>query len=146
HHIIAPHDTIASAMAVTHLSPTMHDSFRTTARLDCRRRKSTIGLPAVAMSTSHNPEFMRQAAGIGAMNYLIKPISAETVHSLWLNVFSCRTHTHALAATQSGYSSSDLGATRRLDAPHHASGSPCTPQQEIFQRRIRTDTVNGTST
>ncbi|KAJ2081911.1 3',5'-cyclic-nucleotide phosphodiesterase [Coemansia sp. RSA 988] len=133
-------------MAVTHMAPTIHDSFRTTSRMDYRRRKSTIGLAGVAMSTSHDPDFMRQAAGLGAMNYLIKPISAETVHSLWLNVFSCRTHTHALAATQSDYINSDLGITRGLDAPFHGNGSPCTPQQEIFQRRIRTDAANGTPT
>ncbi|KAJ1729788.1 3',5'-cyclic-nucleotide phosphodiesterase [Coemansia biformis] len=85
----------------------------------------------IAMSTSSDPAFMRQAATTGAMNYLIKPISAETVHSLWLNVFSCRTLSHA-AAAPGGYGGPVSpppepadGATSRL------------PQQVVFQRRIR---------
>ncbi|KAJ1778704.1 3',5'-cyclic-nucleotide phosphodiesterase [Coemansia sp. RSA 353] len=105
----------------------MIDTMRLTSPGDFGRRKSTIGLTPVAMSTSHDPVFMRQASNLGAMNYLIKPISAETVHSLWLNVFSCRTHTHK-AVTGNGFNSS------------------ITSQQIIFQRRIRAETVNGAFT
>ncbi|KAJ2845669.1 3',5'-cyclic-nucleotide phosphodiesterase [Coemansia brasiliensis] len=114
-------------MTDTQLPPTHHGTLRIDSRMDFGRRKSTIGLTPVAMSTSHDPVFMRQAANLGAMNYLVKPISAETVHSLWLNVFSCRTHTHSKAA------GSEITST-------------ITPQQMIFQRRIRADTVNGAFT
>ncbi|KAJ2003330.1 3',5'-cyclic-nucleotide phosphodiesterase [Coemansia thaxteri] len=86
-----------------------------------RRRNSVCG--GVAMSTSHEAAFMRQAAGLGAMNYLVKPISAETVHSLWLNVFSCRTHPQA-----------------------GGEAYAATPQQAIFHRRIRADSANGACT
>ncbi|KAJ2439555.1 3',5'-cyclic-nucleotide phosphodiesterase, partial [Coemansia sp. RSA 2424] len=110
------------------------------------------------MSTSHEPAFMRQAASLGAMNYLVKPISAETVHSMWLNVFSCRTHPHAAgaccstAANSSGpdRASSQTAASSVGPTMHdHGGGGDAgtlAPQQAIFQRRIRTDTVNGAFT
>ncbi|KAJ2332546.1 hypothetical protein GGH91_006152, partial [Coemansia sp. RSA 2671] len=127
-----------------------------------KRRNSVIGTLthtenyracAVAMSTSHEPAFMRQAASLGAMNYLVKPISAETVHSLWLNVFSCRTHPNATGGTRAannngpGRASSQTATSVGL-MMHDGGGDACTltPQQAIFQRRIRTDTVNGAST
>ncbi|KAJ1899560.1 3',5'-cyclic-nucleotide phosphodiesterase, partial [Coemansia sp. IMI 209127] len=90
------------------------------------------------------------------------PISAETVHSLWLNVFSCRTHnqtTAAVAAAAPSSSSAAAAAARismnglaiddkALLVQNESCGDTSTlsPQQSIFQRRIRTDTVNGTST
>ncbi|KAJ2069745.1 hypothetical protein GGI16_009410, partial [Coemansia sp. S142-1] len=139
-----------------------------------KRRNSVIGTLthtqnyracAVAMSTSHEPAFMRQAASLGAMNYLVKPISAETVHSLWLNVFSCRTHPHATGACCRDAVATATGGTKGANnnGPGRASsqtatsvglmihdngGDACTltPQQAIFQRRIRTDTVNGAFT
>ncbi|KAJ2779134.1 3',5'-cyclic-nucleotide phosphodiesterase [Coemansia interrupta] len=101
------------------------------------------------MSTSHDPSFMRQAASLGAMNYLIKPISAETVHSLWLNVFSCRTHPNAASGCccqeSQATAGNNGGAGHRLDS-EAGDSSTLTPQQTIFQRRIRTDTVNGAYT
>ncbi|KAI7832036.1 hypothetical protein BX661DRAFT_179696 [Kickxella alabastrina] len=118
-----------------------------------KRRNSVIGIPfsapkpkriaysesSVAMSSLHDPDFMRQAAGLGAMNYLIKPISADTVHSLWVNVFSCRTHPHATT----GCCCAEAQASARNAA---LDDSTLTPQQTIFQRRIRADTVNGAYT
>ncbi|KAJ2842082.1 hypothetical protein GGI22_007670, partial [Coemansia erecta] len=119
---------------------------------------STTSQP-VAMSSSHDPSFMRQAASIGAMNYLVKPISAETVHSLWLNVFSCRTHNQTTAAVAAAPAASPAAAAaarismnglaiddRTLLVQNESCGDTSTlsPQQSIFQRRIRTDTVNGT--
>ncbi|KAJ1664812.1 3',5'-cyclic-nucleotide phosphodiesterase [Coemansia sp. RSA 1813] len=116
---------------------------------------------SVAMSSSHDPNFMRQAAGIGAMNYLVKPISAETVHSLWLNVFSCRTHNQTTAAVAaaavarrsvSGMTIDDRASQTANSAALLAHNESCgdastlSPQQSIFQRRIRTDTINGAST
>ncbi|KAJ2675239.1 3',5'-cyclic-nucleotide phosphodiesterase [Coemansia spiralis] len=108
---------------------------------------------SIAMSSSHDPSFMRQVAGIGAMNYLVKPISAETVHSLWLNVFSCRTHGQASTAQTSvnnGLTIDDKTSQAANSAAMimHESGDASTlsPQQTIFQRRIRTDTINGAST
>ncbi|KAJ2548869.1 3',5'-cyclic-nucleotide phosphodiesterase [Coemansia sp. RSA 1933] len=111
------------------------------------------------MSSSHDPSFMRQAAGIGAMNYLVKPISAETVHSLWLNVFSCRTHNQTTAAVAAAAAAAAVTTTQRsvnemnaddrtLLVQNESCGDTSTlsPQQSIFQRRIRTDTVNGAST
>ncbi|KAJ2355682.1 3',5'-cyclic-nucleotide phosphodiesterase, partial [Coemansia sp. RSA 2611] len=113
-------------MADTQFAP----GLRFASPMDFGRRKSTIGITTpVAMSTSHDPVFMRQAANLGAMNYLVKPISAETVHSLWLNVFSCRTHTHTHSHKAADGYSSTIG-----------------PQQIIFQRRIRAETANGTFT
>ncbi|KAJ2744961.1 3',5'-cyclic-nucleotide phosphodiesterase [Coemansia sp. BCRC 34301] len=112
----------------------------------------------IAMSTSHEPAFMRQAASLGAMNYLVKPISAETVHSLWLNVFSCRTHPHATGACCSATANSNgpdrassqtAASSVGLTMHDHSGGgdaSTLAPQQAIFQRRIRTDTVNGAFT
>ncbi|KAJ2395718.1 3',5'-cyclic-nucleotide phosphodiesterase [Coemansia sp. RSA 2603] len=97
------------------------------------------------MSTSHDPSFMRQAASLGAMNYLIKPISAETVHSLWLNVFSCRTHPNAASGCCCQESQNTGGGAHGLDT-EGGDSSTLTPQQTIFQRRIRTDTVNGAYT
>ncbi|KAJ2041519.1 3',5'-cyclic-nucleotide phosphodiesterase [Coemansia sp. S16] len=139
-----------------------------------KRRNSVIGTLthtqnyracAVAMNTSHEPAFMRQAASLGAMNYLVKPISAETVHSLWLNVFSCRTHPHATGACCRDAVATATGGTRGANnngpgrassqtatsvglMTHDNGGDACTltPQQAIFQRRIRTDTVNGAFT
>ncbi|KAJ2731426.1 3',5'-cyclic-nucleotide phosphodiesterase [Coemansia sp. BCRC 34962] len=127
-----------------------------------KRRNSVIGTLThtqnyractVAMSTSHESAFMRQAASLGAMNYLVKPISAETVHSLWLNVFSCCTHPNATGGTRAvnnngpGRASSQTATSVGLTM-HESGADACTltPQQAIFQRRIRTDTVNGAST
>ncbi|KAJ1816399.1 3',5'-cyclic-nucleotide phosphodiesterase, partial [Coemansia sp. RSA 2598] len=88
---------------------------------------------------------MRQAASLGAMNYLIKPISAETVHSLWLNVFSCRTHPNTAAGCCC--KGSQAMASERAGGEHESTdSSTLTPKQTIFQRRIRTDTVNGAYT
>ncbi|KAJ2585880.1 3',5'-cyclic-nucleotide phosphodiesterase, partial [Coemansia sp. RSA 1722] len=100
------------------------------------------------MSTTHDPGFMRQAASLGAMNYLIKPISAETVHSLWLNVFSCRTHPNATAGCCCKDSQATASQRTGCVSGEHESRDSSTPtlQQTIFQRRIRTDTVNGAYT
>ncbi|KAJ1731809.1 3',5'-cyclic-nucleotide phosphodiesterase [Coemansia sp. Benny D160-2] len=123
-------------------------------------------LNTVAMSSSHDPGFMRQAAGIGAMNYLVKPISAETVHSLWLNVFSCRTHNQTTVASSAAAAAAAVSAAQRsitemtiddrasqttnnaaLLMRHENGGDTSTlsPQQPAFQRRIRNDTANGTA-
>ncbi|KAJ2761148.1 3',5'-cyclic-nucleotide phosphodiesterase, partial [Coemansia nantahalensis] len=95
------------------------------------------------MSTSSDPAFMRQAATTGAMSYLIKPISAETVHSLWLNVFACRTLSHAAAAaaaTPSGFGSP-------VSCPRELAVDSARPlQQVVFQRRIRAGAPGGACT
>ncbi|KAJ2721932.1 3',5'-cyclic-nucleotide phosphodiesterase [Coemansia sp. Benny D115] len=100
------------------------------------------------MSTSHDSTFMRQAASLGAMNYLIKPISADTVHSLWLNVFSCRTHPHATTGCCCAEARSTGNITAATAAVMSESGdaNTLTPQQAIFQRRIRANTMNGAYT
>ncbi|KAJ2157908.1 3',5'-cyclic-nucleotide phosphodiesterase [Coemansia sp. RSA 552] len=101
----------------------------------------------IAMSTSHEPVFMRQAANLGAMNYLIKPISAETVHSLWLNVFSCRTHTHTAGGGGGAATGGYVAAGQRgLGAQLHIDDGLTAPQEVIFQQRIRAETLNGAPT
>ncbi|KAJ2708594.1 3',5'-cyclic-nucleotide phosphodiesterase [Coemansia spiralis] len=94
------------------------------------------------MSTSNDPGFMRQAATTGAMNYLIKPISAETVHSLWLNVFSCRTLSHAAAAAAAP---SGFGSPASYPREPVADGARPS-QQIVFQRRIRAGAAGGAYT
>ncbi|KAJ1912989.1 3',5'-cyclic-nucleotide phosphodiesterase [Tieghemiomyces parasiticus] len=39
----------------------------------------------VVMSRRRDPEVMRQALLLGALDYLVKPVSAESVRGLWLN-------------------------------------------------------------
>ncbi|KAJ2858710.1 3',5'-cyclic-nucleotide phosphodiesterase [Coemansia erecta] len=116
---------------------------------DKNSRRAANSDKSVAMSTTHDPGFMRQAASLGAMNYLIKPISAETVHSLWINVFSCRTHPNAASGCCCKDSQATVSERAGGISGGHDEGRDSntrTPQQTIFQRRIRTNTVNGAYT
>lgn len=75
---------------------------------------------------------MRQAASLGAMNYLVKPISAETVHSLWLNVFSCRSQSQTAGAAAS--------------SSHHSGNGCCDSQHYSEQPRGGSPKLQATTT
>ncbi|KAJ1969845.1 3',5'-cyclic-nucleotide phosphodiesterase [Dimargaris xerosporica] len=74
----------------------------------------------IVMSCQRDPELMRQALLLGALDYLVKPVSAESIKTLWLN--SVRSEFLRLkdarlkASGGSGSSSSSLTATTTLTA------------------------------
>ncbi|KAJ1919825.1 3',5'-cyclic-nucleotide phosphodiesterase [Mycoemilia scoparia] len=69
----------------------------------------------VAMSRSKEPEFMSSIISSGASSYLVKPVSIQTMHGLWLNVNTARSRRHALQ--QKGPHTSGLPPTSEKRNP-----------------------------